>query len=330
MLLRSSLPLVPASFFSIALGLLGLGLAWRTAARAWNLPPIAGEVVLASGIAVWAVVALLYAAKWLFDHTQALAEFEHPIHSCFIGLAPVTSLLVGLATAPYSQPLAIALFGLGASGVVSFAVYHTGRLWRGEQDASSVTPSLYLPTVAGGFVIAIAASGLGWQDWGRFAFGAGLFSWLAIESVLLHRLYAGTAFPAALRPVLGIQLAPPSVAALAYLSIESGVPDIFVQGLIGYAILQALVLLRLLPWITAQPFAPPYWSFSFGAAALASAAAGLAERDSAGAIAELAPWLFIAANLLILLLAAKTLALLVMGKLLPARAASTAVARARL
>ncbi|MBV8092027.1 MAG: hypothetical protein JO110_02105, partial [Acetobacteraceae bacterium] len=62
---RSSLPLVPASSFGIALGTLGLGLAWRTAARAWALSPMVGEVVLALGVAVWVVVALLYAAKWL-------------------------------------------------------------------------------------------------------------------------------------------------------------------------------------------------------------------------------------------------------------------------
>jgi hypothetical protein len=63
---------------------------------------------------------------------------------------------------------------------------------------------LYLPTVAGSFVTAITASSLGFADWGRLAFGAGLFSWLAVESVLLHRLSTVTALQPALRPTLGI------------------------------------------------------------------------------------------------------------------------------
>jgi tellurite resistance protein len=285
-----------------------------------------GEVVLALGVAVWVVVALLYAAKWLLARMQALAEFQHPVQGCFIGLAPVTCLLVALAAAPHARGLGIVAFSLGASGTVAFATYHAGRLWMGGLDASSTTSALYLPTAAGGFVIAIAAAGFGWQDWGRLAFGAGLFSWLAIESVLLHRLYTGPAFPAALRPMLGIQLAPPSVAALAYLNVGSGMPDFLAQVLIGYAVLQGLLLLRLLPWIIVEPFAPSYWAFSFGAAALAGAVARLTEREGAGAIAHLAPWLFIAANLLVLLLTARTLVLLAMGELIPARAVSIGTA----
>jgi tellurite resistance protein len=56
----------------------------------------------------------------------------------------------------------------------------------------------------------------------------------------------------------------------------------------------------------------------------------LAERDSTGAIAKIAPWLFVATNLLVLFLVAKTLVLLVKGKLFPVRATPTATARAPL
>jgi tellurite resistance protein TehA-like permease len=40
----------------------------------------------------------------------------------------------------------------------------------------------------------------------------------------------------------------------AYLSITSGPPDLFAQALIGYALFQALLMIRLLPWILRQPF----------------------------------------------------------------------------
>ena len=89
-------------------------------------------------------------------------------------------------------------------------------------------------------VTASAATNLGHQDWGQLAFGGGLFGWLAIESVVLHRLYIASPVPPALRPTLGVQVAPPAVAAVAYLNVGAGGSDIFAHALIGYAILQAL------------------------------------------------------------------------------------------
>jgi tellurite resistance protein len=70
---------------------------------------------------------------------------------------------------------------------------------------------LHLPTVAGRFVAGIVASGLGFHDWGQFMFGMGLFSWLAVESILLNRMYNSPSMTSKLRPTLGIQLAPPVV-----------------------------------------------------------------------------------------------------------------------
>nr|WP_283255995.1 hypothetical protein [Dyella humicola] len=78
---------------------------------------------------------------------------------------------------------------------------------------------------------------------------------------------------------------------------------------------------RLLPWIREQPFSPGYWGFTFGVAALAAAPLRLIERGETGPIALLAPYLFAAANLIILGMAIATLNLLVRGKLLPQPAA---------
>ena len=41
-------------------------------------------------------------------------------------------------------------------------------------------------------------------------------------------------------------------------------PDLFAQALMGYGLFQALLMLRLLPWIARQPFAPSYWAFTCG------------------------------------------------------------------
>ncbi len=135
--------------------------------------------------------------------------------------------------------------------------------------------------------------------------------------MLLHRLYTLPAKPPALRPTLGIQLAPPAVGAIAYLSVNGGVPDLVAHALIGYALLQALLMLRLLPWILEQPFGASYWAFTFGATALATAPLRMVAHGDTGPMAVLAPYLFVGANIVVGLIALGTLRLIFQGRLLP-------------
>jgi tellurite resistance protein len=226
-------------------------------------------------------------------------------------------MLISVAVLPYSRLAAQIAFAVGASFTLAFAVWRTGILWRGGRDPGTTTPVLYLPTVGGAFVTATAAAALGHRDWGQLAFGAGLFSWLAIESVLLHRLYTVTSMPAPLRPTLGIQLAPPAVGGIAYLSVTTGTPDMLAYAMLGYGLLQALLLLRLLPWIWQQPFAASYWALTFGATALAAVPLDMMERGTTGAVASIAPYTFVAANIAVGLIALATLRLILQGQLLP-------------
>ncbi|HEY9884349.1 MAG TPA: dicarboxylate transporter/tellurite-resistance protein TehA [Thermosynechococcaceae cyanobacterium] len=315
--LRADRILIPASFFGMILGLVGLGSCWRVAAKVWHLPAWIGEIIMLIGVAVWLVLLLLYFSKWLWAREDALAEFEHPVLCCFIGLVPVSTVLVALAIAPYSHAIAVMLFMVGALGQLIFGVYRSGQLWMGGRKPETITPILYLPTVAGGFVSAIVASVLGYREWAALFFGAGLFSWLALESIIMQRLFLLEALPKLLRPTLGIQLAPPVVGCVAYLGITSGQPDTFAQILFGYGLLQALVLLRLLPWLFQQPFAPSYWAFTLGVAALSLASLRFVERGMTGVIEGLAVLLFIGANVVIGSIALGTLRLLLRGKLLP-------------
>jgi tellurite resistance protein len=115
---------------------------------------------------------------------------------------------------------------------------------------------------------------------------------------------------------LGIQLAPATVGAVAYLSITRGDPGVIAHALFGYGLLQALVLLRLWPWIRQQPFSASYWAFSFGASALAAEPLRLIERGDAGIVTILAPCLFIGANLFVGWLVIGTLVRLFQGQLI--------------
>ncbi|WP_348271036.1 dicarboxylate transporter/tellurite-resistance protein TehA [Methylobacterium sp. Leaf86] len=313
----SPAPTIPTSFFGMVLGLAGLGSSWRAAHEAWGLPSAIGEGLMALAAFVWASLLILYVRKWLVDPPAASAELEHPVQCCFVGLIGVSTMLIAGGALPYSRAIAEVLFAAGALFTLAFAIWRTGGLWHGGRDAGTSTPVLYLPTVAGSFVTGIVAGALGWADWGQLAFGAGLFSWLAIESVLIHRLLTAPALAAALKPTLGIQLAPAPVAALSYLSVTAGSPDIVVHALLGYGLLQGLVLVRLSRWIWTGAFTPGYWAFTFGATALGTVPLRLLQRGDGNAVATLAPLLFVIANLVVIAVAIATLRLALRNELLP-------------
>lgn len=312
--------LVPASAFGIVLGTGGLANSWRAATDLWGVQAAIGEILALMAALIWVALLVFYALKWIRFPSDAKAEMEHPVQCCFVGLLGVATALVGSIVSPYLGDLGHVLYWLGATATASFAVWRTGALWKGGRDLASTTAVLYLPTVAGFYVIAIAGAPLGYADIGKLAFGAGFFSWLAIESVLLNRLLTAPEMPAPLRPTIGIQLAPPAVGAAAYLSVTTGAPDMLAHAMVGYAILQLLLMMRIFPWVLNQPVNASYWGFSFGLTALATDVIRLAQRGEPGLLHYLAFPFLLLVSAAIALLAINSIRLLAERKLFPLRA----------
>ena len=315
-----SLLSVPAAFFGIVLGTAGFSSAWTQASYVWPISPSVGATLGVIAFAVWALLSLLYILKWLLAREKALAEFRHPIQCCFVALWPISGALAAVPLkllVPAAAPL-VAFTGIG--GALLFGVFRAGGLWQGGREPTATTPVLYLPTVAASLISTIVLSSFSHPSLARLFFGIGMFSWLALESVILNRLFVVSELAPALRPTLGIQLAPPAVACVAYESISTGLPDLFTQALIGYAIFQLLLLVRLTFWIRRQPFNASYWAFAFGASALPTAIIRYIDRGGTGVIADLAPIVFVTTNLLAGSIAIATVWQLLKGRLLVATA----------
>lgn len=250
---------LPAGYFGIVLGTIGMGFAWRYASQVWQV------------------------SHWLGD---------------------------GLVI------LAMCLFSFGVVVQLAYAAWQTAGLWRGSHPEEATTPGLYLPTVANNFISAMACGALGYTDAGLVFLGAGVFSWLSLEPVILQRLRSSGELPTALRTSLGIQLAPALVACSAWLSVNGGEGDTLAKMLFGYGLLQLLFMLRLMPWYLSQPFNASFWSFSFGVSALATTGLHLGSGSDNGFFHTLAMPLFIFTNFIIAILLIRTFALLMQGKLL--------------
>ncbi|MGG2078494.1 dicarboxylate transporter/tellurite-resistance protein TehA [Lelliottia nimipressuralis] len=307
---------LPFGYFGMVLGTIGMGFAWRYASTIWPVSRWPGEVLVLLAILIWCLLTLAMLTRAIRFPHSVLAEMRHPLMSSFVSLFPATTLLVAIGFVPWCRPVSLVLFGIGVVVQLSYAAWQSAGLWRGKHPEEATTPGLYLPTVANNFISAMACGALGFHDAGLVFLGAGVFSWLSLEPVILQRLRSSGELPAALRTSLGIQLAPALVACSAWFSVNGGEADTFAKMLFGYGLLQLLFMLRLMPWYLSQPFNASFWSFSFGVSALATTGLHLGQSSPSGFFHAIAVPLFIFTNCIIALLLVRTFILLVQGKLL--------------
>lgn len=307
---------LPAGYYGMVLGIIGMGLAWRYAATLWPVSPWPANILVTLAMVIWLLLTVAFITRAVRFPHSVLAEMRYPVMSSFVSLFPATTMLVSIGFVPWYRPLALVLFSIGVVVQLTYAAWQSAGLWRGKHPEEATTPGLYLPTVANNFISAMACGALGFHDAGLLFLGAGVFSWLSLEPVILQRLRSAGELPPALRTSLGIQLAPALVACSAWLSVNGGEADTFAKMLFGYGLLQLLFTLRLMPWYLSQPFNASFWSFSFGVSALATTGLHLGQSSPSGFFHAIAIPLFIFTNAIIALLLVRTFILLMQGKLL--------------
>jgi tellurite resistance protein len=207
------------------------------------------------------------------------------------------------------------LFWIGAASQLAFGVYVVGRWFTSPVEPRLVTPAMYLPPVVGNLLAAIAAGAVGQVEAGWLFFGAGVLSWILVGATLLVRHLSEGELPAPLRPLLGIELAPPAVAFVALQAIDGAHPDAALRTLLGFSLFVALVLVRLLGRFRGVPFTSAYWSFTFPVAALSTGILRQAAVAPGSIAAALSLPLFVVANAIVAVVAFRTVTALTRGDL---------------
>ncbi len=309
---------IPASFFSVVLGLGALSQAWRGASRAYGVSPWLADGLLALSAVLWAAIFAAQVVKAVTAPARLRAELEHPVEGSLAALAPASLLLLAAATAVHYRELAGVLFWIGAAWQLAFAVWMAGRWLVHAVEPKLVTPALYLPVTVGSFLAAAAEGTLGKStDAGWLFFGVGFVSWLVLAAALLVRHLSEGELAPALRPLLGLELAPPTFALAAWQALQGGTPESTSRVLLGVALFVALVLLRLLGRFRDVPFTAAYWAFAFPVAALSATTLRMASAAPGSVAGDVALPLFVVANALVAVVAYKTFVALSRGKLLP-------------
>ncbi|MCC7215924.1 MAG: hypothetical protein IT517_04070 [Burkholderiales bacterium] len=269
---------LPAGLFAIPVGVFGLAGAWRRGQSfEWSLAGPVATVVAAIAAGVLGVLLILYAAKLLRHRDAVVAEFRHPVAGSVMATIPLSLLLAAVyyAESGHAGWLSLTLVALALQGVIALRVVR--QLATGDLPGPLVTPALYLPPVGGGLVGAMALGTQGYPGWAALLFGMGLAGWALLEVRVLNRLFEG-AMPEALRPTIGVELAPASVATLAAGVVWPALPgEVLIVGL-GVAAGPVVAVAARYGWWGRVPFSLGFWSFSFPLAALAGATIEVVRR----------------------------------------------------
>jgi tellurite resistance protein len=299
-----------ASRFGIILGLFGLGNIWKQSVvffQNWVLT--VSEVILISTLILWFFFTISYILKWILNFEEAIQEFKNPIKNNYIGLLGATMILNATTIHNYYPILGKSLFFLGIIIQLGYGILFTEQTWKNSHEIKFITPSLYLPTVAGNFISAIVAGMFHYNTLGYFFLGIGFFSWLTLESIIMNRLKNEKLHPE-YKPTLGIMMAPPAIACAACLALNLGEINILIKCLLGYALFHLLIFLKIFFSILKEPFNLSFWAFSFGLTTVTNVTMQYSKKTNTIYINDLMFVLFIIANLIIGYLIIKSLVFL--------------------
>lgn len=306
---------LPAGIFGISVGLFALVGAWRRIAmHGWPDAGLVADILVWPITIIWIASILLYAVKIKRHRDAVKREYQHPVQSSLLALAPLSLLL---AVIQFNQPeqgvwLILALLALAAHAFIGVRVVSV--LVTGQMPGNAVTPALYLPVVGGSLVGSMTLAALGYPGWAAMLFGTGLSGWALLEARILSSLFSGP-MPEPLRPTIGVELAPPAIATLTASMIWPQLPAEALMVGLGIAIAPFVGVMARYHWWSKVPFSIGFWSFSFPIVALASAMIEAVHRGGwpswIGIVALLT------ATTVIVFLTLRTIVLLFQGRFLP-------------
>lgn len=312
----SRLRYLPVSLFASVMGIGGLSLAWRRAARVLGAPPWPGQVLAWVALVLFAVLLSAYALKWVRHRDAVLEEWRHPIKMAFVPTITIALLIVSTAMQDLFPSVARLGWWVGAVGHLVLTIT-TLSAWfrRGDIVAGHITPAWFIPVV-GNVVTPLAAPTLGSVEFGWFAFGVGITFWVTLLPLLVQRVITHEQpLPPKLLPTLAIFAAPPAVAMLSWQSLTGDLDGAFPRVL--YAAMLGFVALVLAQWRSLKdvPFAMPSWAYTFPSAAAAAAALAVAGARPSVVHTSIAVVLMALASVVVTLVATLTVRAGVRGEI---------------
>jgi tellurite resistance protein len=309
-------PRVPPNLFAIPLGIAGLTQAWDAAGPLLGTPQAIPDALSILDATVWLVLVGAYLVQ---GPRIIMADLRDPVLSPFVSASALTAMLLSAALSKDTFAAGRVLVLVWLAVTTGIGSWLTGQWMTNGTEPDSVHPGYFLPTAAGGMIGANAAAQVHLHALAEASFGIGAICWILFASTILNRLFTRPALASALVPTMAIELGIPAVAGTAYFAVAGRTVSFMACALGGYAVLMALVQVRLIPVYRRLSFTPGFWSFTFSYAAAAADALVWLAISKPPAATGYAIAVIALLTAFVSWIAFRTVVLAVRGQLFPAR-----------
>ena len=263
---------IPLNTLAIPFGLVGYAGTWSSVGVAfhWN-----GWIAEAFWIIATCALVCTVALHAIRGHraSEALAsQLTHPAQGPLAAIVPISVVLLGAHLHLWAPLAGTGLVYGGAVTAAVFAAWLVARWITRPLPIGAIHGGYFLPTVAGGFVVAQALAVVGSFAVATASFAVGVLFWVVIFTIVLARLAFSAPLPDPLVPTLAILVAPPAVAGMAWLAMNGQIIDGVSTALLGATMFMLLIQIALIPTYRRLHFTLGFWSFTFAIASVCSQA----------------------------------------------------------
>ncbi|KAI8008052.1 S-type anion channel SLAH3 [Camellia lanceoleosa] len=217
----------PISSFAICLGVSSQAILWKTLATSASTKFLhisldVNFILWCISVALVAIVSFIYLLKVIFYFEAVRREYYHPIRINFFFAPWISFLFLALGVPPsIAQKLHPALWYVLMTPIFCLEIKIYGQWMSGGQRRLSkvANPSNHL-SIVGNFVGALLGASMGLKEGPMFFFAVGLAHYTVLFVTLYQRLPTNETLPKELHPVFFLFVAAPSVACVAWATIQ--------------------------------------------------------------------------------------------------------------
>lgn len=262
---------IPVSMFAAVLGVAGLGIAWRKAAPVMGVAPWIGEVLIFTGVLLFACIATAYGLKIARAPQTMREEASDLKRVASFATIPMSLQLFAAGGLPLDPAIAMLLWIIGTAAQFFLLVVILMLWMQGGNTRRMFRPSLFLPTAG---VLLGPATGyhLGFIEISWMMFSLGILVWLFFLVMLFDRLFFDMPLTDEELPQLAISASPPALAFMSYIALNQQMIDGFARFLFYVTMLFVMLTLAHASRLVRLRFSLAWWSFTFPSVAVAGAA----------------------------------------------------------